>query len=116
MLRRALKAPARRILEWEVPIIKGMLQRGDKQHDIAARFGVNGGRIAEIKTGKKWPDQPALPFDGLPQPGPVRAADSDHLILVLNVFLQRLGQTRFLAILRSFLDELESESEGGFTQ
>jgi len=28
-----------------------MLARGDRQHDIAAWFGVNGGRIAEIATG-----------------------------------------------------------------
>ena len=28
--------------------VKGMLLRGDRQHDIAAWFGVNGGRISEI--------------------------------------------------------------------
>jgi hypothetical protein len=31
-----------------------MLARGDRQHDIAARFGVNGGRIGEISTGAKF--------------------------------------------------------------
>ncbi|TXL79502.1 hypothetical protein FHP25_06035 [Vineibacter terrae] len=35
----------------ETQIIKGMLLRGDKQHDIAAYFGENGGRIAEVATG-----------------------------------------------------------------
>lgn len=30
----------------DAAIIKGMLLRGDRQHDIAAWFGVNGGRIA----------------------------------------------------------------------
>ena len=35
----------------ETQIIKGMLARGDRQHDIAAFFGVNGGRIGEVSTG-----------------------------------------------------------------
>ena len=26
-------------------LVKGMLKRGDRQHDIAAWFGVNGGRV-----------------------------------------------------------------------
>jgi uncharacterized membrane protein len=34
--------------------VKGLLARREKQHDIAAYFGVNGGRIAEIKTGKTF--------------------------------------------------------------
>jgi hypothetical protein len=37
----------------QAAIVKGLLARGDKQHEIAAFFGVNGGRIAEIKTGAK---------------------------------------------------------------
>ena len=35
----------------DAALIKGMLLRGDRQHDIAAWFGVNGGRVAEIATG-----------------------------------------------------------------
>jgi hypothetical protein len=35
----------------DTAIVKGMLLRGDRQHDIAAWFGVNGGRIGEIATG-----------------------------------------------------------------
>jgi hypothetical protein len=31
----------------ETRVVKGMLARGDRQHDIASYFGVNGGRIAE---------------------------------------------------------------------
>ena len=42
----------------QAAIIKSMLLRGDKQHDIAARFGVNGGRVAEIATGKKFAHAP----------------------------------------------------------
>ena len=31
-----------------------MLARGDRQHDIAAWFGVNGGRIGEIASGQAF--------------------------------------------------------------
>jgi hypothetical protein len=48
-----------------------MLARGDKQHDIAAFFGVNGGRVAEVANGTcDYPS--ALPAEEgkLPPPGP----------------------------------------------
>jgi hypothetical protein len=52
-------------------IVKGMLQRGDRQHDIAAFFGVNGGRIGEIATGKNpYPNAKPMPEADLPPPGP----------------------------------------------
>jgi hypothetical protein len=55
----------------DVAIIKGMLKRGDRQSDIAAYFGVNGGRIAEINTGERHHDVTAAPLDdSLPPPGP----------------------------------------------
>ncbi|QPZ92114.1 hypothetical protein [Thioclava electrotropha] len=55
----------------ETQIVKGMLERGDKQHDIASYFGVNGGRVAEVSTGKcDYPSAPAAPTDKLPPPGP----------------------------------------------
>ena len=38
----------------DAAVVKGMLSRGDRQHDIAAWFGVNGGRIAEIHSGEKF--------------------------------------------------------------
>jgi hypothetical protein len=51
--------------------IKGMLLRGDRQHDIAAYFGFNAGRIAEIATGDcAYPNAEPLPADELPPPGP----------------------------------------------
>ena len=37
----------------DAALIKGMLARGDKQSDIAAFFGTNGGRVAEIDTGQE---------------------------------------------------------------
>ena len=53
----------------KVAVAKAMLLRGDRQHDIAAYFGVNGGRIAEMC--EKWPEvgpargslPPAGPYD-----------------------------------------------------
>ncbi|HEU0217792.1 MAG TPA: hypothetical protein VFQ90_14135 [Stellaceae bacterium] len=51
-------------------LIKGMLRRGDRQHDIAAWFGVNGGRIAEIATGCRFAELQPAAGDRLPPPGP----------------------------------------------
>lgn len=55
----------------ETQIVKGMLARGDKQHDIASYFGVNGGRVAEVATGNcDYPTAPAADEEKLPPPGP----------------------------------------------
>lgn len=50
-------------------IVKGMLERGDRQHDIASWFGVNGGRIAEISTGERFASAPVITRN-LPPSGP----------------------------------------------
>jgi hypothetical protein len=53
----------------DASVIKGMLARGDRQHDIAAWFGVNGGRVAEIARGKRFSwAKPAT--EPLPPQGP----------------------------------------------
>ncbi|MFU0506692.1 sigma factor-like helix-turn-helix DNA-binding protein [Pseudaminobacter sp. NGMCC 1.201702] len=36
-------------------IIKALLAHGMTQHDIAARFGINQGRVSEINKGKRHP-------------------------------------------------------------
>lgn len=54
----------------DAAIVKGMLVRGDRQHDIAAWFGVNGGRIAEIATGARYRWVPPAGEDELPPRGP----------------------------------------------
>jgi hypothetical protein len=36
------------LTETDAALVKGMLRRGDRQHDVAAWFGVNGRRITEI--------------------------------------------------------------------
>ena len=56
--------------EHDAALIKGMLARGDRQHDIAAWFGVNGGRVAEIATGYRFHHVDHAPVELLPPPGP----------------------------------------------
>jgi hypothetical protein len=59
-----------RLSSADAAIVKGMIKRGDRQHDIAAWFGVNGGRIGEISNGDKFEWVDAAPLDQLPEPGP----------------------------------------------
>jgi hypothetical protein len=54
----------------DAPIIMGMVARGDRDHDIAAWFGVNQGRIAEVKDGTKFGTVAAAPQEDLPPRGP----------------------------------------------
>ena len=42
------------LTEEQAAVAKGLLLRGEKQHDIAAFFAVNGGRIAEIAKSKTF--------------------------------------------------------------
>ena len=58
------------LTDHDASVVKGMLLRGDRQQDIAAWFGVNGGRISEINTGDEfwWVD--AAPDEYLPPQGP----------------------------------------------
>lgn len=58
-----------RLTEYDAAFVKGMLARGDRQHDIAAWFGVNGGRIAEVATGATFAWVHRATAD-LPPPGP----------------------------------------------
>ena len=50
-------------------IVLGMVARGDRDHDIAAWFGVNQGRIAEVKAGE-FGDLAKAPPSELPPKGP----------------------------------------------
>lgn len=65
----------------DAAIVKGMLVRGDRQHDIAAWFGVNGGRIAEIATGAKFGRVIAASTSDLPPPGPYLSGRQTQLLL-----------------------------------
>jgi len=50
----------------QAAIVKGLLARGEKQQDIAAFFGENGGRINEIAKGHKHAAVQAAPRKDLP--------------------------------------------------
>jgi hypothetical protein len=67
--------------EDDAAIVKGMLERGDRQHDIAAWFGVNGGRIAEIASGAKFAWVLPAPASVLPPPGPYQNGRDAHAAL-----------------------------------
>lgn len=64
----------------DAAIIKAMLARGDRQHDVAAWFGVNGGRIADVATGKSfaWVSASTRP---LPPAGPYPCGREAHAAL-----------------------------------
>lgn len=68
------RAPASGISlnEDDAAIVKGMIERGDRQHDIAAWFGVNGGRIAEISNGDRFSGIEPQTED-LPPAGPYKS-------------------------------------------
>ena len=52
----------------QASIVLGMLNRGDKQHDIAAYFGENPGRIIDVKHGRRalYRDIEPAPPEALP--------------------------------------------------
>jgi hypothetical protein len=52
--------------------VKGMLKRGDKQHHIAAFFGVDSRAISTINTAKTFASVSAANILSLPPPGPYR--------------------------------------------
>ena len=53
----------------DAAVVLGMIARGDRHHDIAAWFGVNQGRIAEVQDGSHGSIAVA-PSDQLPPKGP----------------------------------------------
>ncbi|CAN7327652.1 hypothetical protein LJR251_001771 [Rhizobium rhizogenes] len=64
------RASGRRLSEADASLVKGMDQRGDRHHDIAAWFGVNQGRVAEVVSGAKFAWAPVASGGDLPPPGP----------------------------------------------
>ena len=59
-----------KLTDQDAAIVKAMIARGDRQHDIAAWFGVNGGRIGEIASGRKFRSVAPAQRANLPPPGP----------------------------------------------
>ena len=103
----------------DAALIKGMLNRGDRQHDIAAWFGVNGGRIAEISKRLKF-GEVLMKVDGLPPPGPylsgkqtqrARSALED-IVEDLKINLSRSKSTITQAKIQKLVHQLESVLSG----
>lgn len=59
--------------ETDGAIAKGMILRGDRQHDVAAWFGVNGGRIGEIASGRSFAAVAPADPEVLPPAGPYQS-------------------------------------------
>lgn len=92
----------------QASIAKGLLARGEKQHDIAAFLGCNGGRIAEIAKGKKFADvKPAIRRE-LPTPAALVSGYSVH---IARQAIMRAKLALDTAL--SFLDDCERETERG---
>lgn len=65
------KSSGIRLDDFQASVVKAMLERGDRQSDIAAFFGVNPGRIAEINTGEEF-SWVTPTKEELPPPGPYK--------------------------------------------
>jgi hypothetical protein len=63
------KASGYHLTNHDASIVLGQIARGDRDHDIAAWFGVNQGRIAEVKEGSHGSIS-AAPSSELPPKGP----------------------------------------------
>ncbi len=63
------KASGYKLTNSDASVVLGMVARGDRDHDIAAWFGVNQGRIAEVKDGSHG-SIPVAAADTLPPKGP----------------------------------------------
>ncbi len=60
------------LTDGDAAMIKGMLIRGDKQHHIAAWFGVDSRAVSHVSTGKTHVNVKALEPRLLPPPGSFR--------------------------------------------
>ena len=69
MRNRALDS-GQRVTEETAAVIKAMVQRGDRAHDVASFFGLNPGRVAEVANGHRFPSTEAASADTLPPAGP----------------------------------------------
>jgi hypothetical protein len=85
----AKNASGYRVTDNDVPIILGMVSRGDRSHDIAAWFGLNQGRIKGAKDGI-YGNPAAAHHSKLPPKGPpgikgrrLREA-SNHILTALK--------------------------------
>jgi hypothetical protein len=84
----------------DAAVVKGMLKRGDRQHDIAAFFGVNGGRVAEVASGQNFYWVEAQVSD-LPPAGPYMSGKA--------AFEAKKALTEIRTDLKELLSRLDAE-------
>lgn len=101
-----------RLSRGDTVIVLGMIQRGDRKHDIAAWFGVNPGRIAEAEqgllyTGVKPASQKALPPPV--SPGPIARTALD----AIRRARRDLEKTDSIGEAKAILDQALEESHAG---
>ena len=91
-----------RLSERDAAIVKAMLARGDRQHDIAAWFGVNGGRIGEIASRQAF--RSVQPHDGanLPPRGPYPSG-KDTTVALQALVAARQAVDSALAVVRHYV-------------
>ena len=58
------------LTDTDASVVKGMIDRGDKNETIAAFFGVNQRAVSHIRSGKKFPSATSAKSESLPPPGP----------------------------------------------
>lgn len=82
-----MKAPrsGRVLNSTDASLVKAMLGRGDRQQDIASTFGVNGGRIGDINTGKTFFNI-SKATSGIPPCAPFVVIDANNLRLLESIF------------------------------
>jgi hypothetical protein len=84
----------------DAALVKGMILRGDRQHDIAAYFGVNGGRIGEISSKRRFASVQPAPAEVLPPPGPYLSG-RDAAVLIQAIYTARSALNQAEEIIRS---------------
>lgn len=72
------------VMQKDVPVILAMCARGDRKHDIAAWFGLNQGRIAEVENGD-YGTPPTASDEELPPSGSPGLKAKDLRITLKNV-------------------------------
>ena len=61
--------------------IKGMIARGDANQEIAAWFGINMGRVSDVKNGHLHGGSDIAPLDELPPAGPYESVEALYSLL-----------------------------------
>jgi len=92
----------------DVPLIKGMVARGDRRHDVGAWFGLNQGRIKEVENGDYGTPPPA-PANQLPpsgSPGP-RARNLRRDVARIEQLLSQGNVPQALAELRRAIADFD---------